>query len=155
MFWLKCRQNCSCPWGQAETDLLYFRGDVVPLHVVQQCRHIGHTFMLIQLIHLKLHSLILRHNLLTLLTTQTVFIKIVDNFLIPITSAFQKKKKRHLSWDVPESCCSHLKDSESCRRSSELQWKSQTDSSPHWDCCLPCRTERRGIQVHLKKNEDL
>jgi len=63
--------------------------------------------------------------------------------------------RKLLQKDLLESCwsCSRLKDSGSCRRSSELQWRSQTDSSPHWDCCRPCRTGRRGIQGHLKKNK--
>lgn len=33
-------------------NLLGFRGDVVPLHVLDQSRHGGHALMLVQLVHL-------------------------------------------------------------------------------------------------------
>lgn len=103
----KSKQNCSWPWGHADTDLLYFRSDVVPLHVAQQCRHIGHTLMLIQLIHLQLHSLILRHNLLTLLKMQTVVHEIFflynprDNILKCMTSALQETLKSPETYSSP------------------------------------------------------
>lgn len=56
------------------TYFLNFGGDVVSLHVAEQGSHGGHALVLVQLIHLQLHTLVLRQNLhILLMETKGIF----------------------------------------------------------------------------------
>lgn len=58
-------------------------------------------------------------------------------------------ERQRSDWPSSWLCNFAPQDSGNCRRSSGLRLRSQTDSSPHSDCCQPCRTERRGILAPL------
>lgn len=52
--------SCSGPtWAK---DLVRLGGDVVPVHVADEARQGGHAFVLIQLVHFKVHNCIWSRN---------------------------------------------------------------------------------------------